>query len=67
MFILLLIAAALLYFPLLRRALAAYLVGVVFMLGMAAALGTTGVLIALAVGVVAFVGGFWRPANERRA
>jgi hypothetical protein len=61
--VLLLIVAALLYFPTLRRAVGAYLFGVLFMFVMALTLGSAGVLIALAIGVVAFVRGFWRPAR----
>jgi hypothetical protein len=65
MVVVLLILAALLYFPLLRRAVGAYICGALFMVTMAILLGVPGVLFALAVSMVVFVRAFWRPARRR--
>jgi hypothetical protein len=57
--------AALLSFPALRQAVGGFITGVAFFVLMTLALGPAGALIARALGLVAMVRGFWRPAPPR--
>ena len=61
MILFLLAAAALLYFPGLRRGCGAFVIGYAWLALMALAFGSAGALVALLVGAVLFIGVFWRP------
>jgi hypothetical protein len=60
MIVLLACIAALLYFPALRHAVGAFVWGVLFLIAMTLLAGEVGAFVALTVGCIAFVRGFYR-------